>query len=123
MARILVIEDEDGLRHILGKTLEAAGHAVLEARDGKEAMKLHQRSRADLVVTDLFMPEMNGVEVLMALRKESPGLRVIAISGGGKFYKPAEALENARLLGAHAGLDKPFELWRLLEAVDEALAA
>ena len=123
MARILVIEDEDGLRRILVRALEAAGHTVLGAGEGKEALLLHERFAAELVVTDLFMPEMNGMEVLLALREKSPGLKVIAISGGGKFFHPAEALENAHVLGAHAGLDKPFELWRLLDTVEDALAA
>jgi DNA-binding NtrC family response regulator len=123
MARILVIEDEDGLRRILVRTLEAAGHTVLGAREGKEALQLHQRFGTELVVTDLFMPEMDGMEVLLAIHKKSPDLKVIAISGGGKFFNPAEALENAQALGAHAGLDKPFELWRFLETVENALAA
>lgn len=123
MARILVIEDEDGLRRILVKALKAAGYEVLEAKNGKEALRLHSVTAAELVITDLFMPEMDGMEVLMALRKESPRLKVIAISGGGRLYKPDEALKTAWMLGAHAAIDKPFELNLLLQTVQEALAA
>ena len=123
MARILVIEDEDGLRRILVRALNAEGYEVQEAKNGKEALKLHGTTEAELVITDLFMPEMDGMEVLMALRKQSPNLKVIAISGGGSLYNPDEALKVAWKLGAHAAIDKPFELNLFLRKVQEALAA
>jgi len=122
MARILVIDDEDSIRRMLRIVLEQSGHEVLEAGHGKEALRLQQISPADLVITDLLMPEQDGIEVIMALRLEAPQLKVIAMSGGGRF-KQTELLRMAGPLGAIAILRKPFDLDAMLETVRKALAA
>ncbi|HKQ57007.1 MAG TPA: response regulator [Candidatus Eisenbacteria bacterium] len=123
MARILVIDDEDGPRRVLSRALQEAGHEVLEASEGTAALQLHLASAAQLVITDLYMPRMDGMEILMALRKLTPGIKIIAISGGGQLSQPEDALETAQALGAYAAFAKPFHLRRLLETVEEALAA
>jgi DNA-binding NtrC family response regulator len=123
MARILVIDDEDGLRRIVSRALQDAGHEVMEASEGKAALQLHLASQAHLVITDLFMSEMDGMEILMALRKLTPGLKIIAISGGGHLDRPEEALKTAQALGAYAAFDKSFDLRGLLATVEEAFAA
>jgi DNA-binding NtrC family response regulator len=123
MARILLIEDEDGLRRMLRLALEQVGHTVTEAADGREAVRLHRVDPTDLVITDIQMPEKDGLEVLMDLRRESPDVKVIAMSGGGRLVSHAQALEMAVPLGAITTLTKPFRLEQLFEAVDKALAA
>ena len=123
MARILLIDDDDALRTMIRFALEAKGHAITEARDGREALRLHRLVPAELVLTDIQMPERDGLEVLMDLRRESPDVKVIAMSGGGSIVSSAASLEMAAPLGAIASLAKPFKLEALFEAVDRALAA
>ena len=123
MARILLIDDEDGLRKMLRRALEEKGHSVTEAREGREALRLHRLNPADLVITDIQMPGQDGLEVLMELRRESPGVKVIAMSGGGRALTPAVTLEMAIPLGATTTLAKPFRLEALFEAVERTLAA
>lgn len=123
MARILLIDDEEGLRTMLRRALEGKGHTVVEAREGREALRLHRADPADLVITDIQMPDRDGLEVIMDLRREAPGVKVIAISGGGRAVSSTVALEMAIPLGAAAALSKPFRLEALFEAVDRALAA
>ena len=120
MARILVIDDDDQIRRVLRRALVMEGHQVLEASDGKEALRLHQATPAELVITDIFMPEKDGLEVLMALRRDTPGIKVIAMSGGGSRWQMAP-LEAAEPLGAFVSLSKPFELAAMIEAVRRAL--
>jgi len=122
MARILVIDDEDQVRRLLRAALEMKGHEVLEASNGKEALRLHRATPAELAITDILMPEMDGVELIQALRSVAPQLKIIAMSGGGRF-RQTEALDMAEPLGAFATLRKPFGLDALLEAVTGALAA
>jgi CheY-like chemotaxis protein len=116
MAKILVIDDEESVRALFVKALQGDGHNVLEAPDGKIGLDLLRKNKPDLVVTDILMPEADGLEAIMAIRKEHPGIKVIAVSGGGKF--PAEAcLSLAEKLGAAEVLDKPVKLAELLGAV------
>ena len=116
-ARILVADDEAGIRGYLRATLEWAGYEVTEAADGKQALKEARKGGVDLVITDLVMPEQEGIETIQALRKEMPGIGIIAISGafGGQF------LEAARMLGADASLGKPVSAEQLLAKVAEVL--
>jgi DNA-binding NtrC family response regulator len=122
MARILVIDDEDRIRRLLRTALEMEGHEVVEARQGDEGLELLRATPPDLVITDIIMPGKDGMEVLMALRREAPEMKVIAMSGGGQFGM-TEPLQMAEPLGAFAALRKPFELDAMLETVKRALAA
>jgi DNA-binding response OmpR family regulator len=116
MARILLIEDNDPVRALLRENLELEGHAVIEARDGQEGLDLFRQAGADLVITDIVMPEKEGLAVLMELRNAHPPVNVIAISGGGRDY-----LATGGLLGAAKVLLKPFPIAVLIAAIDELL--
>jgi DNA-binding response OmpR family regulator len=122
MARILLIEDHNELRTMLRATLTAARHTVIEARDGNEGLALFRQGGADLVVTDIVMPEKEGFAVLMELRTVQPPVKVIAMSGGGASGSGADYLATATLLGAATVLPKPFRTEALLAAIDELLA-
>ena len=120
MARILLIEDNDALRTTLAELLALAGHTVVEAGNGRDGLDLFRQAGADLVITDLVMPEIEGLEVVRQLRNAHPPVNVIAISGGGRA-SAAVYLEAARLLGAARVLHKPFTTAVLLAAIDELL--
>jgi CheY-like chemotaxis protein len=111
--RVLVIEDNADLRDYLRQALKLEGHEVLSARNGKEALGMLDGQAFDAVITDLFMPEMDGIETIAALRRRLPEARVIAISG-----RPGvDYLTVARELGVRHTLRKPFELDELLQAL------
>jgi DNA-binding response OmpR family regulator len=115
MARILLIEDNDPIRALLRENLELEGHTVIEARNGQEGLDLFRQAGADLVITDILMPEKEGLAVLMELRNAHPPVNVIAISGGGGD------LATGGLLGAAKVLLKPFPIAVLIAAIDELL--
>ena len=119
MAQILIIEDDDEVRRVLALALRRRGHSTLEARDGREGLALQAGDPADVVITDIVMPEMEGTETIMALLRAAPKLPIIAISGvsNANLY-----LAASRGLGAKVTLGKPIPPDRLLRAVDEALA-
>jgi hypothetical protein len=116
-ARILVADDEGGVRGFLRKVLEEGGHEVIEAVDGKQALQQVLAGRVDLVITDLIMPDQEGIETIQALRRQAPGVGIIAISGafGGQFLK------TAKMLGAAAVLNKPVSAELLLANVADVL--
>ena len=120
MAEILIIDDEPGVLGFLREVLEDAGHSVAEAPDGETALRQFMRAPSDLVITDIFMPRMDGIELLGYLRTLSPGVRILAISGGGLF-SPAQALKDATHLGADRILQKPFSKEEVLKIVNETL--
>jgi len=120
MTRILVVDDNIEVREMLKQYLERAEFEVLVAPDGKEALKLHHATPAELIITDIVMPEKEGLETIMEFRKRFPLVKVIAISGGGKV-EANEYLEIAKALGAHKTFAKPFELGGLLEEVRKLL--
>jgi CheY-like chemotaxis protein len=122
MARILLIEDDHTVRAVLRMSLTGVGHTVVEARNGKEGLDLFKRAGADLVITDIIMPEKEGLEVLRELQKKQlPPVKVIAISGGGASQNAADSLHMAKLLGAAKTLAKPFSNEVLIAAVNEVL--
>ena len=121
MARILLIDDDDDVRSILCSTLTRFGHTVIEARNGREGILLFPQAAADLVITDIVMPEKEGLEVLMELRGKHPLVKIIAISGGGRTNSASNYLHLAKKLGAAQVLEKPFPAQVLMAAVDEVL--
>lgn len=120
MSRILVIEDEIPLRTALRRALEGAGHDVLEAGDGVEASLVAAREPVDVVLTDLIMPNRDGIETILWLRRRHPGIKVIAMSGGGRTQN-LDFLAVARDIGVAQTLAKPFRKSALLDAVDAAI--
>lgn len=121
MARVLVVDDDPGVLVVMRRMLEKYDHEVVVANDGGDALIEMDGSRFDLVITDINMPEMDGVELILMLRKRQPDIPVIACSGGGLLPKEAH-LANARVLGVVSTLAKPVAPADLREAVDRALA-
>lgn len=121
MARILVIDDEPGMRSFLYRMLERAGHHVVMAEDGRTGLSAIAESRFDLIITDLLMPGMEGVEFLFQLRRATSRIPVVAMSGGGRLG-PEQYAKLARLSGAAAFLSKPFTVEELTRTVDRLLA-
>ena len=123
MARILLVEDDEAVREILRKALVFAGHAVDEASNGDVALAAYRRKAADLVITDLVMPDKDGLETIMALRRLDPAVKIIAMSGGGRTLGSGQLyLETARSIGAREILAKPFTGAALLQAVNQVLS-
>lgn len=122
MARILVVDDDVQVRKLLEKLLERAGHQVITAADGREGLSAFGRAPADLVVTDLIMPEKEGIEMILEIRQANPAVKIIAISGGARIA-PENYLRMAQSLGAGRTFSKPVDRDALLAAVSEMLAA
>ena len=118
---ILLVDDDEAVRSVLRRGLERAGYEVREAGEGGAALKLLASAPADLVITDLVMPDMEGIELILALRKTHPKLPVIAMSGGGRAVGPGSYLQIARACGAVKILAKPFATEQLLAALQELL--
>jgi DNA-binding response OmpR family regulator len=118
MARILVIDDAADTRAMLARVLASAEHEVVLAGDGQEGMKQHRTAPADLVITDLYMPNQNGFQTIIELRRHFPETVIIAISGGALA---TTVLSIALKLGAVEVLPKPFASEQLLAAVANAL--
>ena len=116
MSSVLVVDDEDQVRQLIRETLEQAGYDVQEARDGKEGLERYRTHPADLVIMDILMPDQDGLESIMTLRREFPASRVIAITGGSDMIGILNFLDVAKMLGARRTLHKPFEMKTLLEA-------
>jgi len=122
MARILIIDDEELFRKMLRQMLEMAGYEVLEAVDGRQGITLYREMPTDLVITDIFMPEKEGISTIGDLKKEFPTLKIIAVTGGGNKRRGFEYLQFAGKVGADCTLSKPFERQELLDAVHKLLA-
>ena len=122
MARILIIDDDAAVRRIMRRVVERMGHTVEEAADGAMGLSLFRQGKFDLVVTDLFMPEKEGIETIMEIREESPGVKILAVSGGMTLDRMGP-LEDAEVLGADASLPKPFAIQDLTSAVQTLLSA
>lgn len=120
MAHILVIDDDALLCEVLKLGLERFGHQVSEAREGKSGLALHQTHTVDLVITDILMPGMEGLETILELRRHHPQIKIIAISGGG-MGKAGDYLTMASKFGAHRVVPKPFSMARLAALVTELL--
>ena len=123
MAHILIIDDDEQVRTTLKEMLLTDGYEVLQAANGKQGLRVFSEHTIDLVITDLLMPVMPGSRFISILRSDFPDLKIIAMSGGGKMYRPDSYLELANDLGAQAMLKKPFLKADLIDAVEEALAS
>jgi CheY-like chemotaxis protein len=120
MAGVLIVEDDKELREMLKMSLLRRGFTVLEAANGKEAITRFKPAITDLVVTDLIMPEEDGLKVVIKLREIKPTIKLIAISGGGKVG-PGSYLNLAKALGADAIFSKPFSLNDLVTKIEQLL--
>ena len=120
MASILLVEDDDQLRAMLKLLLTSSGYEVWEAPNGTRVGDIYEQQRIDLIITDLVMPETEGLEVIMELRRRDPDVRIIAMSGG-RLGRAEEYLKIAQKAGAQLTLSKPFGNEEFLEAVRSAL--
>ena len=121
MAKILIIDDEEIVRFTLREILESDGHDVSEASDGNKGLNAQRADPAELVITDIIMPEKEGVETIIELQKEFPDTKIIAISGGGRM-KNMDFLEVAKKFGAHSVMSKPFSAKELIAQVRACIA-
>ena len=120
MARILVVDDDKKTRKMLRYTLENAGYKVDEASNGNEAVALYRKEPADLVVLDIFMPEKDGIETTIELRRHYPDVKIIALSGGYRF-DPTHYLNAAKIFGALHVFTKPLQPQKFLSALRELI--
>ena len=120
MPGVLIVEDDKELREMLKMSLLRSGFTVLEAKNGKDAITHFKPALTDLVVTDLIMPEEDGLKVVIKLRELKPSIKIIAISGGGKVG-PGSYLNLAKALGADAINSKPFSINDLTEKIEQLL--
>lgn len=121
MAKILVVDDEELARFSIRDTLEKADHEVEEAENGVKALEMQGASPFDLIITDIIMPEKEGVETIVELKQLYPSLKIIAISGGGRT-RNMDFLKLAKDLGADSILSKPFSDEDLMEHVNACLS-
>jgi CheY-like chemotaxis protein len=122
MALILVIDDDDALRRVILRTLGAKKHRMIEAPNGVEGMKMLEEHKPDAVITDILMPQKEGIETIREIRERAPDCKIIAISGGGSSHN-LMFLDVARAFGADAALAKPFRPNELATIVEQVLGA
>lgn len=121
MAAILIADDDPIVRQFAIELLRDSDHAVVEAADGREAVRLIEAMPIDLLVVDMLMPEMDGMETILSVRQTHPGIRILAISSGGQIGA-SHVLRLATTFGAHATLRKPLQLTTFAGAIDELLS-
>jgi two-component system response regulator (stage 0 sporulation protein F) len=119
MATILVVDNQEAMRAHLRDALEGDGHEVLEAANGRLGLALYRARAADLIITDMVMPEMNGLDMLLEMTRRCPNVNAIAISGGRGNHG---WLDAAKLLGTRQTFQKPLDMEKLLDAVRDDLA-
>lgn len=123
MSKILIIEDEESIRNLLKKVFETSGHSVLEAHDGETGCQIYREEKADIIITDIFMPKKEGLETIKELKRDFPDIKIIAISGGGIKNSQGSLTTNylniAMKFGATHTFEKPFNIDELLKAVNE----
>ena len=121
-ATVLIIDDEPQIRDLLTNILEMEGYAVRAAADGRQGVEAYRRNPADLVVTDMIMPEQEGIETIRELRQLNPQVKVVAMSGGGRI-EPNTYLELAKRMGAAHTLTKPFSVQEVIDTVKRLVGA
>jgi len=120
MERILIIDDEPQIRSMIRLILEREGYAVMEASDGSEGIRLFRENPTDLIITDLIMPNKDGIGMIIEIKKEFPTVKIVAMSGGG-LNRPEGYLRGAQKLGAIYTLSKPINRQEILRAVKDTL--
>jgi len=121
MAHIFIIEDDAQFLTMLVKMLQGDGHQVTTASNGEEALSMLERLKPNLILTDILMPKMDGLETIMALSQKGNVIPIIAMSGGRRSISAEFNLESANLLGVEAALAKPFSRADLRTAIERAL--
>ncbi|GFM32107.1 response regulator [Desulfovibrio subterraneus] len=119
--RVVVMEDDALVRELLQVVLKKGGYQVVLAGNGIEGMQAMRNHGADLVITDLFMPEQDGLQTIMQLRKEFPAVRIVAMTSGAAYLSLSNARETATLLGADGFLEKPLNQTMLLDMMEDLL--
>jgi DNA-binding NtrC family response regulator len=122
MAHILLLDDDQFVIETLSSAITNKGHTLVTARDGKEGIGKFTAERFDLVITDIIMPEKEGIETIMEMRRLAPGTRIVAMSGGGRTGN-VEFLQMAEKLGAAATLRKPIRLAEFYETLERCLSS
>ncbi len=121
MLKILIIDDEASIRHLLAELLEKNGYTTMTAEDGAQGLNLFKTHRPDLTITDLIMPEKEGLELIREIKALDPAAKIIAMSGGG-MAQPETYLKLAERFGAQKTFSKPINMKLLLSFIKEALA-
>jgi len=121
VSHILVIDDDGDLCTMMQEVLQAGGYNVSVAADGDQGIALQRKQPASLLITDIFMPNKEGIETIRDFRAEFPDVPIIAMSGGGRLKRRGSSLLTAKALGAAVILRKPFEMSDLLRSVTAAL--
>ena len=119
MASVLIIDDEKAIRDLLCQVLEQAGHGAVTAANAQEGLHLYRQQPVDVVLTDIFMPETDGFELIASLKRENPFVKIIVMTGIGASPK---LLHVTELLGAHTTLYKPFTIQHLLSTIHLTLS-
>jgi YesN/AraC family two-component response regulator len=123
MTTILLVDDEDLLREGVREILEMSDYTVIEARDGEEALSQFAVNNVDMVISDVVMPNMDGVDLVSRLRESFPDIPILTISGGSRVVSARFGLDSALMSGANASLTKPFTAKQLIEKVKELLTS
>ena len=121
--QVLFVDDDVDFRQAMKVLLEREGYEVKIASNGSRALELLRARAFDVMVTDLFMPQMDGFETMIEARRDAPSLKISAMSSGGVLCKPERYLSTAGVAGADATLRKPFQIEALLEILDELVKA
>jgi len=120
MNKILLIDDDNHFREMFAELLKRENYEVIETTDGRNALTLFDNHQPDLVITDIIMPDKEGIETILDLKKQHPNVKIIAISGGGRT-NAMDNLRSARLLGASVTFEKPFDNKEVLNSIAELL--
>jgi len=121
MAKILIIDDETAIAFMLKKMVERAGHVAEVAGNGNEGLQIFDEFHPDLLITDIVMPEKEGLEIIFDLRRKNPNLKIVAISGGGRFQYEGY-LNSAKHLGANMVFQKPLDLKEFMNSISKLLS-
>jgi DNA-binding response OmpR family regulator len=120
MNKILLIDDDNHFREMFSELLKRNNYEVIETNDGRNALPLYENNQPDLVITDIIMPDKEGIETILDLKKKHPSAKIIAISGGGRT-NAMDNLRSARLLGANLSFEKPFDHTEILNSIEALL--